>query len=77
MKEYITTYSPERINGLELMRSLFKDGCTWHGDVNSMQWAECLYIPDADVLEKVKRTLECYDEGRHYKFEGSHAIWIC
>jgi len=63
------------IQSLELFKSLIKDGCTWHGDVMSKKWSECLYYSEHHA-DAVKRTLEQYKEGEDYRREGEYAIWI-
>lgn len=60
--------------GLELFRSLIKDGCKWHGDVCSRTWSECLYFND-DNDPEVLQTLYSYEEGTDYKLEEG-AVWI-
>jgi hypothetical protein len=72
-----------KIDGLELFKSLTKDGCEWQGDVFSRKWSECLYAISPFAKEKAKRTLEAYKEGIDYQLEGSFesndnavAIWI-
>jgi len=68
MKEYTTTYSPERIIGLELCKSLFKDGCTWQGDLFDKKWGECLFF-SADKFDRVSQTLAAYEAEVHYQLE--------
>ena len=63
------------VDGLYLFKALIKDGCKWQGDVQSKQWAECLYIPEG-LEHQVVETLSPYEEGRDYKREGTRAIWI-
>lgn len=64
-----------RTTGLELFRSLIKDGCQWHGDVLSRKWSECLYY-DEKIEAQVMQTLYPYEVGVHYKLEDG-AVWIC
>ena len=70
-----TEYSAQRIKGLELFRSLVKDGCTWEGDVLSKKWSECLEFEEGDE-DRVKQTLSAYEEGVDYKMDG-YSVWIC
>jgi len=67
-------YTQTQLNGLELFRSLTKDGATWHGDVMSRKWAECLYFTDGQEAT-IKRTLEGYEEGVDYKLLVGE-VWI-
>lgn len=72
-----TQPSQTTINGLQLFKSLIKDGCEWHGDVLSRKWSEQLFIPKDGVEEAARRTLESYTEGSDYKWdESGQAIWI-
>lgn len=74
----------DKINGLELFRSLIKDGCEWQGDVCSNKWSECLYLINEHARDAVKRTLRAYNEGTDFELEGnidaetfeSVGIWI-
>ena len=59
---------------LELFVRLTKDGCEWHGDVISRKWSECLYFSE-DIEQRVKRTLDSYEEGKDYKLENG-CVWI-
>lgn len=63
-------------NGLELFKSLIKDGCEWQGDIFSKKWSECLYMADnTECREHVERTLSMYTEGVDFKRDGI-SIWI-
>lgn len=69
--------SEQAVMGLELFKSLIKDGCQWHGDVTSRKWSECLYVTDTHTREKVGLTLQRFEEGTHYRWDGEYALWIC
>jgi hypothetical protein len=62
------------INGLQLFKSLIKDGCEWHGDVMSRKWAEMLYIPNDVVMARVLITLAAYGD-TDYRLHG-YEVWI-
>ena len=69
--------SSTQVTGLELFKSLIKDGCEWHGDVVSRKWSECLYVSSSNetIQKRVRTTLERYAEGVDYKRDGD-SIWI-
>lgn len=68
------TASKLTVDGLHLFKSLIKDGCTWHGDVCSNKWSECLYFEDKNK-EAVEQTLYAYESGVHFKLEDG-CVWI-
>ena len=71
--------SERTVQGLQLFKSLVKDGCTRQGDVFSRKWSECLYYTE-EQWPQVENTLKAYMEGIEYRLEGDHtggAVWIC
>ena len=60
-------------DSLELVISLFKDGCEWHGDTLSHKWIECLEFSE-DIEDRVRETISRYDTVET-KIDGG-TIWI-
>lgn len=67
MEQHMQEIEKRRKNGLELFKSLIKDGCRWEGDVISNKWSELLYFDEANK-RRVMSTLNFYEEGKDWKW---------
>lgn len=65
----------DSIQGLELFRDLIKCGASWHGDVLSRKWSECLYFTE-DIKEHVQETLARFPAHLYHVDADGHSVWI-